>query len=132
MQNIMKKQQQLKMSYGKANGILKKAILFELIKKCKLDICYRCNKQIENVSELTVEHKIPWLDSDDPIKVFFDLENITFSHYSCNYSAARNANRGTGKHPSIQFYKKGCRCAECTKLASSQKQRMRLKTRVKH
>jgi len=62
-------------------------ILFELIKKCNLDVCFRCKKTIEKIQELSVDHKIPWLDSKNPKELFFDLNNISFSHLSCNCSS---------------------------------------------
>lgn len=43
-----------------------------------------------------IEHKIPWLDSDKPKELFFDLENIGFSHLSCNIKARRQR---SVKHP---------------------------------
>jgi HNH endonuclease len=84
-----KKAQQLEMPYGTARNRLNKAIMFELMKRCKLDICYQCKKKINLVDDLSVEHKIPWLDSEDPVGLFFDLDNIAFSHTKCNYGAAR-------------------------------------------
>jgi len=64
------KEKYLGMSYGKARNILNKQIMFELIKKCNLDICFRCNKKIDNADELSVEHKIPWLHSENPKELF--------------------------------------------------------------
>ena len=37
----------------------------------------------------SIEHKTPWLDSGDPIGLYFDLDNISFSHLSCNCRASR-------------------------------------------
>lgn len=77
------------MSVGKANNILKKSLLFFLVQKLELDVCYRCGEKIKIVDEFSVEHKINWLDSENPIELFFDLENISFSHDKCNYGAVR-------------------------------------------
>jgi len=93
---------------------------FDLIKRLNLDLCYRCGYKIEHECELSIEHKESWLDSSNPKKLFFDLENIGFSHLSCNCKSARNVKRGTGKHPSVNAYKEGCRCVDCTQLHSSQ------------
>jgi hypothetical protein len=112
----IKKKLQLGMPYGTANNKLKKTILFDLIKKLNIDFCYRCGLKIENERELSIEHKIAWLDSEDPKKMFFDLDNIGFSHLSCNCRDARNMKKGTAKHPSVNSYKEGCRCDECRKL----------------
>ena len=89
MNKSKEKTVQLGMSYGKANAILRKSILFSLVKKCNLDNCYRCNKKIEKIEELSIEHKIPWLHSEQAIELFFDLDNISFSHLSCNSSHSR-------------------------------------------
>lgn len=86
-----KKKNQLGMSFGKANNILKKNLLFLLVQKLELDVCYRCEKKIETVEDFSVEHKINWLNSENPIELFFDLNNIAFSHFNCN-SNARNKN----------------------------------------
>lgn len=83
-----------------------------LLKKFDLNFCHQCGLKIENVDELSVEHKTPWLDSEDPVKNFFDLDNIAFSHLSCNSAAAR---RKPAQHPSRTAYKNGCRCTECIK-----------------
>src|SRR4030042_1675120 len=84
-----KKTEQLGMPFGTASGRLKKMLLFEFAKRLGLDTCHRCSKKIETVDELSVEHKEPWLDSDDPVKKFFDLNNIAFSHLTCNSGDAR-------------------------------------------
>lgn len=88
-----KKALQLGMSQGKATNILRKQILFTLIALLELDTCFRCNKKITNVSELSIEHKEPWLDSEDPKAKFFDLQNIAFSHLNCNCRAVRHWNK---------------------------------------
>ena len=79
-----KKTIQLGMSYGKAGWILRKSIMFWLLEELGWDICCRCNTPIDTVDEVSIEHKEPWLDSDNPAELFFDLDNIGFSHVSCN------------------------------------------------
>lgn len=88
-----KKNDQLGMSHGKANNILRKSILFDLVKKCNLDLCFHCNKGIEDIDNFSIEHKTPWLDAKNPKYEFFDLDNIAFSHSKCNSSASRNPNK---------------------------------------
>ena len=83
------KSEQLKMSFGKANAKLRKSILFYLVKECNLDTCYRCKRKIRKIENLSIEHKIPWLDSENPKELFFDLNNIAFSHLSCNVGNKR-------------------------------------------
>ena len=81
-----KREKQLGMSIGTASNRLRKKILFDLVKKTNQDNCYRCNKKITDISNLTIEHKVRWLDSKNPIELFFDLDNIAFSHSKCNVS----------------------------------------------
>ncbi len=90
---MCKKKEQLGMNPSTASGRLNKNLLFMFVKKCEMDVCHQCGKKIDCVEELSIEHKTPWLDSEDPVKLFFDLDNIAFSHKSCNYSAARKPNQ---------------------------------------
>lgn len=84
-----KKSDQLGMTYGKANNILRKSILFHLAGRCGMTQCFQCGKEIEHVDDFSIEHKETWLDSVDPVGLYFDLDNIAFSHADCNYRAAR-------------------------------------------
>ncbi len=77
----------LGMPYGTANGRLRKSLIWEFVKKLSLDSCFQCKKLIETIEELSIEHKEAWLQADDPIEAFFDVENIAFSHLSCNVGA---------------------------------------------
>lgn len=88
-----KKSEQLGVNYGTASHRLRKKILFDLMVRCDLDTCFQCKEKIENMDEMSIEHKVPWLDSEDPTGLFYDLENIAFSHLSCNISAARKVNK---------------------------------------
>lgn len=81
-----KKSQQLGMSHSTACNRLKKQIMFFLLKKLDENICFRCNTRILDVSALSVEHKIAWQNNNPDL--FWDLENIAFSHLGCNASAA--------------------------------------------
>jgi len=87
MNNNEKKQEQLGMPFGTANAKLRKMILFQLVQECHKDICYRCNKKITDIKTFSIEHKEHWLDNS--VELFWDLENIAFSHLSCNVADAR-------------------------------------------
>lgn len=121
--NNDKKTAQLGMPIGTASNKLKKEVLFSLLKKLGEDVCFQCNEKIENSDSLSIEHKIPYLDSDDPKKLFFDLDNISFSHLTCNVSARRTTT--TLAHPSINSYNRGCRCEECRKIGTETKRKYR-------
>lgn len=87
------REEQLGMSVGKARNILNKSIMFMLVQKSNMDTCFQCGHKIESVDELTVEHMTPWLHEENAIELYFDLDNIAFSHAFCNSSAARRGNR---------------------------------------
>ncbi|MHA1437864.1 MAG: HNH endonuclease [Promethearchaeota archaeon] len=80
---------QLGMSLSTARNILIKNILFAQMKELNKDNCWRCSKKIERVEDLSIEHKVHWLDSKNPKDLYFDLSNITFSHFKCNSKFSR-------------------------------------------
>lgn len=82
-----KKHEQLGMNAGSAAHRLLRDILFKLVSEAGYK-CFRCGGEMtrENYS---IDHKEPWLDSEDPAKLFFDLDNVAFSHRRCNYGRAR-------------------------------------------
>lgn len=85
-----RKSEQLGMPHGTANNRLRKMVVLSLLQQLGQDVCYRCHKNIETVAELSMEHKIAWLDFD--AKLFWDLDNVAFSHLSCNSRAANRVN----------------------------------------
>lgn len=109
-----KRNVQLGMNYGTASNRLVKDILFSLIVETGKDVCYQCGEKIQREA-LSIEHKIPWLDSENPTQVFFDLDNIAFSHLRCNVGAARRDVAECGTNSS---YERGCRCRPCTDAAT--------------
>lgn len=83
----MKKQSQLGMNPGTASGRLVKDLLFKFVRLHHPN-CFRCGQPLTRET-FSIEHKTPWLDSDKPLELFFDLDNIDFSHHSCNVKAGR-------------------------------------------
>lgn len=81
------KRKQLGMPLGTAQGRLRKLILFDLVQRLGLDICCRCGKKIISADELSIDHKEPWLHVS--VTLFWDLNNIGFSHHACNSNAHR-------------------------------------------
>lgn len=77
------------MNPSTAQNRLIKDILWSLILQTNQHICCKCDKEMTRET-FSIEHVKPWLDSENPIKLFFDLNNISFSHLSCNISDARN------------------------------------------
>lgn len=83
----IKKNNQLGMDYGTATHQLRKILMFDMAKRLGEDICYHCKEIIDNIDEFSIEHKENWLDNDPAL--FWSLDNIAFSHLSCNCSASR-------------------------------------------
>lgn len=108
----MKKAQQLGMNPSTASGRLVKDLLFKFIIDAG-NKCHRCGGELTRET-FSIEHIENWLDSDDPIKLYFDLSNIAFSHKSCNFSAARKKETPHGTLWRYQKYR--CRCDECKKV----------------
>ncbi len=75
-------------NFSTAAHKLRKSILFDLVKKLELDNCYRCTFKIDSIDQFSIEHIESWQRSDDPVGLFYDLENIAFSHLNCNIGAA--------------------------------------------
>ena len=72
----------LGMSFGTAQNRLRKLVLFNLLKRHNENVCYRCGEEIETAEKLSLEHKEAWLNVS--IELFWDLDNIAFSHLRCN------------------------------------------------
>lgn len=93
MNSNQRKAAALGMPFGTANSQLRKSLLFKFVKELGYDNCYRCEKSIETIEEFSIEHKVAWFNTKNPVESFFDLENISFSHMSCNYRAAARPNK---------------------------------------
>ena len=87
-----KKAKQLGMPSGTASNRLVKLVLLDLLQKLKTNFCFRCKEEIVRVEDLSLDHKEPWLDTSTDL--FWDLDNIAFSHRSCNIRAARRSPAG--------------------------------------
>jgi hypothetical protein len=84
----------LGMPFGTATGKLRKSILFDFAGKLELLSCFRCGLNISSIDDFSIDHKQSWLYSDNPVNTFFSLDNIAFSHISCNVAASnRNGPR---------------------------------------
>lgn len=83
-----KKADQLGMNPSTAQNRLTKDILFSLVVETGKNMCHQCGGEITR-DNFSIEHKKPWLDSDNPVGLFFGLDNIAFSHLKCNVDARR-------------------------------------------
>ena len=123
-----KKTEQLGMPVGTASNRLRKSIIYNLVKQLNQHYCFQCGSEIESENELSIEHKIPYLDSDNPKELFFNLDNIAFSHLNCNIGAGRKIYSPCGTH---NAYAKGCRCEKCTERQKLNKQKQRQKNKLR-
>ena len=105
-----KKKEQLGVAYGTAANRLRKSLLWDYVCKAGDNVCFQCGELIESIDDLSIEHKEPWLDSGDPKGLFFSLDNIAYSHLSCNCAAGKRVKHDCGSYAS---YKRGCRCQPC-------------------
>ena len=119
------KKTQLGMNPSTASNRLNKQLLYTFAKKLDMHWCYHCGAEILGVEDMSIEHKTPWLHSEDPVSLYFDIENIAFSHKSCNYGAARKFNKQ--ECPSVGSYQRGCRCDGCKKAQSDYRKGLRVK-----
>ena len=108
-----KKHKQLGMPHGTASGRLRKSIIFHFAQLLDRTTCFHCGEQISHVKDLSIEHIKPWLDSDEPVANFFDLDNIAFAHLSCNSRAAKREKGSRVPHGTRTRYDYGCRCDAC-------------------
>jgi hypothetical protein len=106
-----KKGSQLGMPLGTAYAKLRKSILFKLVQQTGQDLCFQCGEKIKSIDDLSIEHKKPWLDNDPAL--FWNLENIAFSHLNCNIGAAR-------KPLKIEWPKGQAWCARCKQMKQLQ------------
>ena len=87
----IKKNNQLGINSGTARGRLVKDLLFKFVVDSGIK-CFRCGGDLDRES-FSIDHKIPWLDSHNPTELFFNLDNISYSHKGCNYRDARRPHK---------------------------------------
>ena len=107
---MKKTDKQLEMPHGTASHRLRQSILWKYVQQNKDNVCFQCGETIETSAELSIEHKVPWLDSGNPVELFFSMNNIAFSHRTCNSRAARRNKKPCG---TTAAYGRGCRCTPC-------------------
>lgn len=91
------KRPRLKLLRKRSRHTLAQDILFDFIVKAG-HVCFRCGKKL-NRNDFTIEHKVPWLGEENYLELYYDLENIAYSHLGCNIAAAR---KPTKKHNSVE------------------------------
>lgn len=97
----------LGISHKTAMSQLERKIIFHLAKKLELTKCYHCGFDIEDSNDLSIEHINPWGGNkkkglNPNPNYFWDMDNIAFSHKTCNCSAA-SAGTGRLKYMGINY-----------------------------
>lgn len=111
MKKINKKSIALGLNYGTACHQLRKKILFHFAGKLGMLNCFRCGAEIQDIKEFSIEHKTEWNSNPD---LFWDIENIAFSHLKCNYEHGIGLPRlKVWEHGDYGYRIKKCRCAVC-------------------
>lgn len=82
-----KKSEALGLNYSTATNALRKQIIWHLAGILGLLTCHQCGQEVE-LEQFSIEHKVAWMQTDDPKASFFDMNNIAFSHQPCNSGAA--------------------------------------------
>ena len=85
------KSDQLGMPFGTASGRLRKMLLFDMARRLGENVCYHCGEMMDSPDDFTIEHKVPWQFGDT--NLFWDLDNIAFSHLACNVRGRRVTNK---------------------------------------
>lgn len=102
--------EQLGMSYGNASSKLRKQLLFRYVVDAGDNLCFGCGQEITNIDDLSVEHIQPWENRN--VDLFWDLDNIAFSHIKCNKP---HAYRSRDKNEQGQL-----RCTKCKEYKDEQ------------
>jgi hypothetical protein len=110
--SVAKRSAALGLPYSNARVRLMRSILFDMSKRLGCAWCFRCGKEISE-SDFSVDHKRSWLMSDDPRTLFFDLNNVAFSHNRCNSSAQERGIEAISGFRGVHFDKSLKRRAQC-------------------
>lgn len=71
----------LGMPFGTACNKLRRMVMFSLLVRYRENVCFKCGKLILKADDLSLEHEA-WQSAG--ASLFWDLDNITFSHVRCN------------------------------------------------
>jgi hypothetical protein len=89
------KKHQLGMNPSTASHRLVKDILWVLLTETGRTLCYRCGEEMTR-DTFSIDHVVPWLGSDTPVSLYFDIGNISFSHLRCNIVDGANKRQKYG------------------------------------
>lgn len=86
---MLNKDKQLGMLAATASSRLRKEVMFSLVKELGKNHCYRCKEEICSAADFSLDHKVDWIGAEKPLELFFDLNNVAFSHLKCNTGTRR-------------------------------------------
>jgi len=69
---------------------LTRRVLFRFIQEAGLTSCHRCGLALTQ-SDFSLDHILPWRNSENAEELFWDIDNIAFSHRGCNSAESRTA-----------------------------------------
>ncbi len=98
--------EQLGIDFGKANLRLFKMVVWNMARKSGMDKCSHCKQPIDEPDHLSLEHIEPWRGTNDREArphLFWDLNNIAFSHMWCN-SGSPTRGKGKTKYCGVDIY----------------------------
>lgn len=108
-----KKTEQLGMNPSTAANRLVKDLLWNFVETTGQTACCKCGEPMSRET-FSIEHVTPWLDSEDPVGLYFDLNNISYSHRSCNvadgrkptkkYNSQEEINRAKRRYDPLRTY----------------------------
>ena len=87
--------EQIGMNVGTAQNRLVKDMLFKSLCALGQNSCHQCGEEMTR-DTFSIEHKVPWRNAEDAKELFFNTDNISYSHLSCNAKAARCSTRVYG------------------------------------
>ena len=102
----------LGMSRSTANTKLHRELIWMLLQETGRTKCYRCGKEMTR-EDFSIEHKIPWMNSSNPKKLFWSLDNIDFSHLQCNIVTPRGRLVPEQHGTLLEYQYYNCRCTLC-------------------
>ena len=127
-----KKADLLGISHGAAAHQLRKSLLFNMMQQLNLDACFQCGEKIAHVEHLSIEHKVPWMSHEKPRDAFFDLDNIAFSHLSCNIGAAVKVNKVCNNEQETQLLKNKLNRDYWNRMSKERQQKIRREKYLKY
>lgn len=79
----LKKEKALGITWSTAINRLYRTIIKEYFKMKYQMTCYRCGNLVDE-NYFHIDHKVSWLNSENPLKFYLDIDNIAVSHPECN------------------------------------------------